>query len=414
MGKHLKVLIDAKPKWRGKQNLDDYNARLIKGLTTYPLFVFSEVLGEYIYGASKCYFSTNGGKKHYIRIKDGIRDCKGNLITAEDYKKSILSQWMEADARFFLNKVLAIDTFDNWIIIKLKYADPCFYKVLSRTDSSPNKCGKYYITQQNDDNIVLSLNGFYNNKHNELPTTIEFEVDPIAQSNIQKVMDSIADLTSNMLFVNRYLQNATVKQSDVYIEIRFSSDAFKGNRKQKLRKRIAQIIKTIDLDKYGAFVSNKVQCNRHKSIGIWPYIDMPITIGCTNFYPNVELTDEIVKRLTECGFSAQKTVLDYYNKAECDLMVSLSYLPYHDVSAYYGSSILFSDFISVNQSPVLFAFYKLVYLLALKFPKQVFLYKILNKVVRYKTTNVFLGFIKSTYIKSNNLSYEVISELFDI
>lgn len=244
MDEHLKILIDAKPKWRGNKRLDDYNANIIRSLTSYPLFKYSEQLDEYLYYAASCYFCTDNYKKHYIRIKNGIKDYSGRSITIEDYLASIQSYWMVSDARYFVNKILKAYISGDWLIIDLKYADPCFYKILSRTDASPEKCGKYYMKYQSGTRIVLELNHFYcDEDSDQLPDVIEFEVDASAESNISKVKSGTVDLTSNMLFLNRFdLSNVYIHMSDVYIEVRFVSSFFKGKHKRNLRKKLVKII----------------------------------------------------------------------------------------------------------------------------------------------------------------------------
>lgn len=316
----------------------DYSNKIILSSTSDTLFIYDLKENKYILNA--CRGVSIYGKKYIIKLRDDLYFYDGKRVTGEDYYDAIL-KYKEFLPSFSDNLNLISFTNDELIII-LKHKDKLLLNKLSFYLFTPNRnnvtSGKYYLSDINDEFIILKNNKYYRNNSNKKLKFIKCE-----DYNIEKELfsEKIVDIDNNTFFELSNL-NMNNEKSGIIISLEISTKIPLKERKDIVR----NINKTNISNKLGNsyFVKDDFFFNnifKHKKRNTKKNGNGKILKLLYNeFYPNFQIASFIKEELEKNNYNVvliNSTYQNFKNDFDFDLKLTLNYFEYIDDLYFYGS-----------------------------------------------------------------------------
>ena len=280
------------------------------------------------------------GKKYIIELRDDLYFYDGKRVTSEDYYNAILKYKELLPS--FSNNIDSISFSTNKLIINLKHNDKLLLNKLSFYLFSPNRnnvtSGRYYLSDINDEFIILKNNKYYRNKSNKELKFIKCE-----DYNIEKELfsEKIVDIDNNTFFELSNL-NMNNEKSGIIISLEISTKISLKERKDIVR----NINKTNISNKLGNsyfvkddfFFNNifKYKKRNAKKNGNGKILKLLYN----EFYPNFQIASFIKEELEKSNYNIvliNSTYQNFKNDFDFDLKLTLNYFEYIDDLYFYGS-----------------------------------------------------------------------------
>ena len=316
----------------------DYSNKIILSSTSDTLFIYNLKENKYVFNA--CKEMSIYGKKYIIELRDDLYFYDGKRVTSEDYYNAILKYKELLPS--FSNNIDLISFSTNKLIINLKHNDKLLLNKLSFYLFSPNRnnvtSGRYYLSDINDEFIILKNNKYYRNKSNKELKFIKCE-----DYNIEKELFSkkIVDIDNNTFFELSNL-NMNNEKSGIIISLEISTKISLKERKDIVR----NINKTNISNKLGNsyfvkddfFFNNifKYKKRNTKKNGNGKILKLLYN----EFYPNFQIASFIKEELEKNNYNVvliNSTYQNFKNDFDFDLKLTLNYFEYIDDLYFYGS-----------------------------------------------------------------------------
>lgn len=316
----------------------DYSNKIILSSTSDTLFIYNLKENKYVFNA--CKKVSIYGKKNIIELRDDLYFYDGKRVTSEDYYNAILKYKELLPS--FSNNIDSISFSTNKLIINLKHNDKLLLNKLSFYLFSPNRnnvtSGRYYLSDINDESIILKNNKYYRNKSNKELKFIKCE-----DYNIEKELFSkkIVDIDNNTFFELSNL-NMNNEKSGIIISLEISTKISLKERKDIVR----NINKTNISNKLGNsyfvkddfFFNNifKYKKRNTKKNGNGKILKLLYN----EFYPNFQIASFIKEELEKNNYNVvliNSTYQNFKNDFDFDLKLTLNYFEYIDDLYFYGS-----------------------------------------------------------------------------
>lgn len=316
----------------------DYSNKIILSSTSDTLFIYNLKENKYVFNA--CKKVSIYGKKYIIELRDDLYFYDGKRVTSEDYYNAILKYKELLPS--FSNNIDSISFSTNKLIINLKHNDKLLLNKLSFYLFSPNRnnvtSGRYYLSDINDESIILKNNKYYRNKSNKELKFIKCE-----DYNIEKELfsEKIVDIDNNTFFELSNL-NMNNEKSGIIISLEISTKISLKERKDIVR----NINKTNISNKLGnsyfvkddfffnnIFKYKKRNTNKNGNGKI-------LKLLYNEFYPNFQIASFIKEELEKNNYNVvliNSTYQNFKNDFDFDLKLTLNYFEYIDDLYFYGS-----------------------------------------------------------------------------
>ena len=316
----------------------DYSNKIILSSTSDTLFIYNLKENKYVFNT--CKEVSIYGKKYIIELRDDLYFYDGKRVTSEDYYNAILKYKELLPS--FSNNIDSISFSTNKLIINLKHNDKLLLNKLSFYLFSPNRnnvtSGRYYLSDINDEFIILKNNKYYRNKSNKELKFIKCE-----DYNIEKELfsEKIVDIDNNTFFELSNL-NMNNEKSGIIISLEISTKISLKERKDIVR----NINKTNISNKLGNsyFVKDDFFFNnifKYKKRNVKKNGNGKILKLLYNeFYPNFQIASFIKEELEKSNYNIvliNSTYQNFKNDFDFDLKLTLNYFEYIDDLYFYGS-----------------------------------------------------------------------------
>ncbi|MDR0461702.1 MAG: ABC transporter substrate-binding protein [Nitrososphaerota archaeon] len=344
--------IDCLPLTNDVSLSHDYSSKVIYSAVADCLFVYNKNKNQYVPWACKEYQIMNNDKTFGLTIRDDLVFHDNTPVTIADYYecfKTFLAS--ENYVRYYLDEIKKIELSENRLLFHLNRRNKYFFQKLSAyflavyklEENKKTYSGPYEIYKRENNGLYLKRCPFYRIKLNNAENQNIHVVEIQDKNPLKKFKKESIDLTCNTYFLNEdayKTENLNIINNNIFVSLIIVSDEIDKTTRQIIScvlnkeiivKPIANIA-DIANDYFVDSNLNELKCNRRIKT-----LNLELTIGFTNYYPNELIVDSIIELLEKVNIRLKKKKLLLGDTENCDLLLHLGYPDYHNNIAIYDS-----------------------------------------------------------------------------